>query len=610
MCGIAGIIGPHSDSLLLERMMKKINHRGPDGSGVWIDKNISLGHVRLSIIDLTDSGKQPMESLSTGNILVFNGEIYNYIELRTELKVNYNFTTNTDSEVILAAYEKWGESCFERLRGMFAIAIYDTRKNKTIIARDRFGIKPFYYFNNNNSFIFCSEIKGLLSANIEYVPEVNLNKVGKFLAYRQLDVDHETFFNNIFQIPPGCYSWVDSEGSLSEFQTFWNLPIQGDREFDIHTDKSKLIEKFNETINIHLRSDVPLGAFVSGGIDSSSVASFALKNIENQKINTFSAILPYHNEENALIEEVTKDPKCVTHNFLLDGKGFFEDIYNVFYHHDEPLLDGSMYSHYKLCQLASEAGIKVVLSGAGGDELFGGYESHVTAHLGTLLRGLKIFKLIKSINIISKNSNYSSGYLWLKAFQEMMPMQLRQFYKDKIFKENTKCIFNEGPPLNSRFYYHQSITPWNSNFINNYKSWTVPPYLHYEDRNSMAFGVEIRVPFYDHELVDFVTQFDSSSLMDGASKSLIRKSFEGIVPSKILNQKGKYGFPSPIDKLLRESFEVKELVAKLTPKVPFFNQSEVKKIADAFYTNNENPGLFWRVLSVAIWYDIFFVNKY
>jgi asparagine synthase (glutamine-hydrolysing) len=605
MCGIAGIIGSSISHESIYSMMEKIKHRGPDGSGVSFkicNLPITLAHVRLSIIDLSTNGAQPMHSESDGNVISFNGEIYNYHQLKEELKLFYSFKTKTDTEVILAAYSHWGIECISKLQGMFAFAIYDKRKNKVLIARDRVGIKPFYYREYQGSFIFCSEIKGLLKITPES-HTINLNKTGKFIGYRQLDTDNETFFNEVKQLPAAHYAWVSDGGKMDMPLSYWNFPMQGNKYFDMNTDKKTLVDLFREIINLHMFSDVEVGAFVSGGIDSASVASFALQSNEQEVLHTFSAIQVEQNSENTLIKYIVDQPKIKHHSFLLDGAGFFDELDNVIYHHDEPLLDGSMYSHYKLCQLASQHKIKVLLSGAGGDELFGGYFTHVSAYLGTLLNKCKIGALNNAIGIIANYSEYSVKQLWLKAIQEATPIALKQLFKNKQFNMNTTILNVDSRHLNSTFYYHKEGTAWECNFLNNYKSWTVPPYLHYEDRNSMAFGVEIRVPFYDHRLIEFVRQFDSASVMNGASKSLIRQSFKGIVPEPILMQKAKYGFPSPIDNLLKNDKRSKELFYDIVPNNPLMNKEKVIKLGDEFFKGKTDSGLFWRALSFSVWYN-------
>lgn len=601
MCGIVGIIGKKNTAI--NTMMKAIAHRGPDGSGVWQNDNFNLGHLRLSIIDLSSNANQPMIDEHTGNVIVFNGEIYNYIELKKTFLNDYPFKTSSDTEVLLAMYQKFGVNCLQHLRGMYGVAIYDKAKNYCLIARDRLGIKPFYYRQINQQFYFASEIKALL--NIENATHtLNELKAYEFLANRQLDTNHETLFNEVLQLMPSHYAIVNANGTMQQPIKYWDIPQNGNRNFT-NNDKEEFVEKFNETINIHLRSDVPVGSFVSGGIDSSSIACFALKNLQGKSLHTFSAILPYFHAENALINEVNNKEQVIKHEFLLDGKSFFDDINDIIWHHDEPILDGSMYAHFKLCQIASQEKIKVVLSGSGGDELFGGYMTYLTAHLGNVLKKGRLLGFVNEAKKMSSNSDFSIKELMLKGFLETVPFSVRRSMKNKQLRKNFNHISSnyEIP----HFYFEHSDAYF-ANSVNNYSSWTVPPYLHYEDRNAMAFGVEIRVPFFDHKLIEYALQFSGKSIVEGRTKNILRESFEGVVPEKILKQKGKYGFPSPIDHALQNDKQGKEIFNELYKKTPMLNASLTQKMATDFYAGKGDLTKYWRTLSFCIWYNLFFKN--
>ena len=603
MCGIAGICG--DVDMQVRDVLKKISHRGPDGYGEWKNEYFELGHLRLSIIDLSVSANQPMSDDQTGNQIIYNGEIYNYKELRSELASGYHFKTNSDTEAILAAYRKWGADCFSHLRGMFSIAIYDNKKNSILAARDRIGIKPFYYRKLQDGLVFSSEIKGLL--NLDGVhDQMNEIKLAEFLCARQLDCNHETLFKDIFQLQPGSYVWINSRGEMSPIVKYWDFPRHGNKKFDTKKHGPEFLECFSECINLHLRSDVPVGAFVSGGLDSSSVASLVLDDTSLDRLHTFSAILPVRNEENKLIEEITCHPKAEKHEFYLDGSGFFDEISNVIYHNDEPIQDGSMYSHYKLCQMAATTGIKVLLSGSGGDELLGGYASHVHAYLGTEMKNLNFRKYFNQVKNISANSGYTRTDLIKKSLQELLPFDIRIKYKHDQFKKAAAHTYLSDYTQKLPYYYYRDSDPWTSNYINNYKSWTVPPYLHYEDRNSMAFGSEIRVPFYDHVLIEYVSEFTPDSLINGRSKSILRDSLRGKVPEKILNQKGKYGFPSPIDTLLRDRSQTFPFYQNAISDVPFLDIKKSMKLGEDFFHGKADFGIFWRTLSLSIWYKRFF----
>lgn len=602
MCGIAGVAGKNKVDINIRSVLNKIKHRGPDGLFYWENGSIALGHARLSIIDLSSQANQPMTDSASGNVIIFNGEIYNYKEIKKEIGDRYNFLTHSDTETILAAYRLYGLDFLNKLQGMFALAIFDKAKNKLLVARDRLGIKPFYYRGVNQAFVFASEIKAII--NLEQKTEsLNELKVYEFLANRQLDTNEETFFEGVKQFPAGHYGWIDDEGNIETIQPYWKIKEQGTEKFD-EAAKKDFVELFDQTMRLHLRSDVAVGAFVSGGIDSSSVACFAVRNMEQDKLHTFSGVLPYHHPENALIDDVVlSNKKIIPHKFMLDGNDFFEDIEDVIYHHDEPLLDGSMYAHYKLCEFAGKEGVKVLLSGSGGDELFGGYGSYINSHhAGLLLKG-KLGKYFSAIQDISANSSYGYGNLVARSLYETLPVKLRKVLKNRQLRNRNRHL--EHTPF-IEHYQHAHKDPYYSNLLNNYRSWTVPPYLHYEDRNSMAFGVEIRVPFYDHRLMDFVFRFSPDEIINKSSKSILRNAFEGIVPSSVLNQQGKYGFPSPIDHALINSKKGRELFYDLINNTPLLKKKETIQVGNDFYSGKNNLTTFWRLLSYMMWYNIFF----
>ena len=608
MCGIAGIAGPDFNHQEIDRMIAKIRHRGPDGENIWSDNNFTLGHVRLSIIDLSDSASQPMICSQSGNVLIFNGAIYNYIELRNELKSHYNFKTNSDSEVILAAYLKWGLEFFKKLRGMFALAIYDKAQKKLLIARDRLGIKPFYYRLESGCFLFSSEIKGLLGIN-NLPHSINESKALSFISFRHLDTGCNTFFNEIKQLPQGSFAWVDAGGVLSRLQLYWELPAVGEKPFTA-ADEKLFKEKFYETLKLHLRSDVPVGTFLSGGLDSSSVSCVAHELLgKDYNLNTFSLILKNKHEENAMIPLLQKVIKG-THNELeLSGNNFYDELDKIIYHHDEPLPDASMYVHYELCKLAKSKSIKVMLSGSGGDELLGGYQSHTYAFFGRLLSKLRLFDFFRSLNSFEVSSYETKSHIFLKALQESMPYALRESLKQFELKKNLTYFNSPIPTKNIKFYSCKNSDPWLANYLNYYKSWTIPPFLHYEDRNSMAFGIEIRVLFLDHELIEFVAQYRPLDIIKGKSKSILRNSLKGVVPSEILNEKSKHGFPAPLSVYTKyDTKKSYQYFCDHVKNVPFLKFKETEFIAKKFLFENENKYLndFWRILSISVWYNIFF----
>lgn len=601
MCGIVGKIGK-GRQVEIATMLDRIKHRGPDGSHIWENVNVSFGHARLSIIDLSVSADQPMKDDETGNVIVFNGEIYNYIELKSFIGTRYTFKTHSDTEVILALYRLYGSEMLQYLRGMFALAIYDAKNDHVFLARDRFGIKPLYYSSSNESFLFASEIKALIHHN-DLSDEMDQIKAYEFLANCKLDTDHRTLFKNIFQLLPAHFAIISIDGKMMKNELYWDFPNPGKRIFDKKAEE-ELNQKFTESIALHLRSDVPVGTFLSGGLDSTSVTCYVRKMSQQPFIHSFSAILPYHHPENALIPKfLEQEPKIVGHEFLLDGKDFFNDIHKIIYHHDEPIMDGSMYAHFKLCQLARENNIKVLLSGSGGDELFGGYASYIYASQASLLKKGKIASYFKEIKDNAGISGETISNLLKKSMYELLPQTLRQKIKNVRLESQFKHV-ELNPGIQHFFHHHPDL--YMSNMINNYRSWTAPPFLHYEDRNSMAFGVETRVPFFDHELTEFVLLFDHSEIMKGRTKNMMRKSFRGTVPDFILDQKGKYGFPSPINHRLKTDSLGKEMFFDLISVTPFLNKIETENLGNRFYNGQEDVSVFWRTLSFMIWHQIFF----
>ena len=606
MCGIAAIFGVNNTGTGIQQMLDAIRHRGPDGNGCWSGENIVLGHARLSIIDLSKEGNQPMIDQQSGNVLINNGEIYNYLEIKEKLRSVYTFKTNTDTEVILAAYQVYGLDLFKELRGMFAFALYDKSKRKVLLARDRFGIKPLYYTKVNNALFISSEIKGLLCIN---GVERNINelKAYEFLANRQLDCGNETLFENIYQLLPAQYAWVSHSGDIEFTGKYWDFPSLGNKKFD-GKDSEELVTVFEETVRIHLRSDVPVASFLSGGLDSTSIACFAGKYLPGKELPVYSAVLPYFHPENSLIKDVLQEnSNFKPRQFILDGNDFFSEIPNIIFHHDEPILDGSMYAHYKLCQMAGKDGIKVLLSGSGGDELFGGYVSHVHAHHAKLISNLRLVKYFQHIKDTAANSHWPTRELLFKSLYECLPVSLRQRFKNIQLRKNNSHLAIH-PDVKHFYFRHKD--PYYANMLNNYKSWTVPPYLHYEDRNSMAFGVEIRVPFYDHVLVEYLLQYADDSIVKGSTKSIMRESFTGIVPQTVLQQKGKYGFPSPIDSSLQNDENGKSLFYDHYRDTPLLIPAAAKKTADDFYAGRGDLNIYWRMLSFIIWHQVFFKNRF
>jgi asparagine synthase (glutamine-hydrolysing) len=608
MCGITGVIGANKYHSNLELMTQRLSHRGPDDKGVWCTKNISFGHTRLKIIDTTDHAHQPMIDEESGNVITYNGEIYNYVELRSQLKDSYQFKSTGDTEIILAAYRKYGLECFEKLRGMFAFALYDAKKNIVIVARDRFGIKPIYYRNGTDYFLFASEIKSLINST-DLSHSANPKTICRFLAARQTDVNEETFFSEVKQVLPGNYLIVNNNGALLERKSYWEIPIPGNRQL-LKGDVDELVNLLENTIGIHLRADVPVGAFLSGGIDSATIVSFMERLLKTNKFHTFSSLLENQNEENKLIKVMQQAVPSDNHNITLTGEGFIDDISNLVYHQDEPFADASMYAHYALCREASKQGLKVLLSGNGGDEIFGGYYAYLYSNVGYLIKYLKLIALIKTLRNYKRFDQINIGYLILKGLQQSLPTKLKRIYKHSAYHKYFNHLnkeFHSGNDVD--YYYFEHRDPRIENYINMIHNWTLPQFLHYEDRNGMAFGIELRVPFVDHVLLEKVNEYDSSLLVDGRTKSLLREMISTIVPDVVKNQKGKFAFAAPLDILVKQNQNL--MIESYTTLLETQNIFDKKHSLNILRNYIQQPSeinllLFWRTYISILWFNKFF----
>jgi asparagine synthase (glutamine-hydrolysing) len=610
MCGIAGVLGDGFPREHVPTMLDRIRHRGPDGRDEWTTEGCRFGHVRLKVLDLSEAGAQPMVDPETGNVLVYNGEIYNYVELKRELAGFYDFRSTCDTEVLLASYRRWGIDCLPRLRGMFALALWDPARRQALLARDRLGIKPLYFRKFHHSLAFCSEIKGLVAlpgASDDYRPQ----KVVDFILARHLDTDGATMFADVEQLRPGTYRVADVDGRLSEARTYWSPPEFGERRATPET-LHEFREFLRRVVEIHLRSDVQLGVLVSGGLDSSSVACLSAPFLPEGDLHTYSSILEHKTEENALIPLIQRQVRATTHDVQLDGTRFLEDLPRVIYHHDEPIPDASMYVHYMLCELAKRTGTIVLLSGNGGDEVFSGYASYVYSYLGRLLKRGALASLLGRLRKFARNRSESRATLAGRALQYALPLSFLENRRRKRGVGELEHTTLASLAPSHRFYYARDRDPYRANYLNNLSHWTVPPFLHYEDRNAAAFGLEVRVPLLDHELIEMVAAFAADDLLAGRTKSILRGAMRGIVPDPVLEQRGKFGFAAPLVYFVRQNREgLSDGLHDVLRDVPFLKYEQSLGLCRSFLDGrDENRGAFWRTFTLAMWYQIYFNRRF
>ena len=624
MCGIAGFFslnnkplpqGPHHLSV----MNNLLAHRGPDDSGSWVSGNHSVGlaHQRLSIIDLSKSAAQPMHG-NNSTCLVFNGEIYNYLELRSELSSSWEFQTKSDTETILASYEKYGLGCLDHLRGMFAFALWDESQKRFFCARDRFGIKPFYYTVVGDIFYCASEIKALLP----FVEEVatNLDSLNDYLTF-QFTLGEKTLFQGIKKLEPGHMLTI--EDSTLSVKKYWEVYY----DIDFNHKESNLVEEIrdlmDESMKLHMRSDVPVGSYVSGGRDSSIVASLASQ-IESSEFKAFTGKFSYGEgyDESMYARDLAEQYSFDLHELDIQSEDFVSSIEKIIYHLDEPVAGPGSFPQYQISKLASQHR-KVVLGGQGGDEIFGGYARYLIAYFEQCIKGA-IDGTLNNGNFVVTYESIISNLETLKQYKPL----LKQFWSKGLFGTINRRYFdlvNRAPTLEKEINWneigksstydefrniflgenvgHESYFDLMTHF--DFKT-LLPALLQVEDRMSMAHGLESRVPFLDHKIVELAATIPADiKFKNGELKRLLVRTFDPILPPSIAQRKDKMGFPVPLNEWMQG--ELKNFVCGIFETGrdigrPFFN-------SDIILENLSKEGKFsrkiWGLLSLEIWMQQF-----
>lgn len=609
MCGIVGFVGKQSaqdKKIILQKMADRIKHRGPDDEGYFTDKLVALGHRRLSIIDLSKKGAQPIFNEDKSMAIVFNGEIYNYQELKEELvKKGHKFKTKTDTEVILHGYEEYKEKLFSKLRGMFAFVIYDKKNGELIGCRDHFGIKPFYYYKDKDNFMFSSEIKSFLEHPL-FVKKINTDALKMYLIF-QYSVHEETFFKNVYKLKPGHY-FKYKNGKLKVKDYFTVSYKKSDKPYEVY--KEELTKILEESIEKHkMTSDVEVGSYLSGGVDSSYVVSSARPN------KTFSVgfDLPGF-DESMYAKELSDILKIKNYQKKITSDEFFEILPKIMYHTDEPHANLSTVPLYFLSKLASKD-VKVVLSGEGSDEMFAGYNEYNEPNV------LKVYKKIplgirKGIAKVVSPLPHFPGQNTLKLYG-------RSFYERYIghgtfmSEEEANEMLNEN--LRSDETIADVIKPYYDKVKNkddvtkkmyiDMNFWLPQDILLKADKMTMANSLELRVPLLDSVLFDYARTIPTKYLVkDKQTKYLFRDIASDKIPEE-WSKRRKLGFPVPFSKWIREEKYykmVKEAFNRDYVK-DFFNQEFINNLLDEHFSNIKNNGRkIYNVYMFIIWYQVYF----
>jgi asparagine synthase (glutamine-hydrolysing) len=562
MCGIAGIISKDPNFIqrdMLQSICAVLAYRGPDGNDSWQneDNTVGFSHTRLSIIDLSAAAAQPMHYLGRYTI-VYNGEIYNYIEIRRDLKkAGYQFKTQSDTEVIMAAYDFYGQDCVCYFDGMFAFAIWDQQEKRLFAARDRFGEKPFYYFHEKEKFFFGSEMKALWEAGIPRL--MNRKMLLNYFALGSVQNPSDksqTFFQHIFSLLPAHCLIYEAETAEYSIHPYWQLDTNNQSFTSGKNYVETLNELLSESILRRLRSDVQVGCSLSGGLDSSSIAAMVTAMLGSKKagdiFKTYSAVFPgFEKNEESFIDDVARHLQLTNYKTSPAVDGLINDFEKLCYHQEEPFPSSSIYAQYKVMELAASHGTKVLLDGQGADETMAGYHKYLHWYLQELLRSNRFFALKKTksqfaahnISIPWGVKNFLAALL---PAQASITLEKREYASLTHNQEVSKSLLNEIKGREWDGIYKPIVTKLNDILYFNTMESGLEELLRFADRNSMAHGVEIRLPFLNAQLVQFLFNTPSSlKINEGYTKWILRKSMDKKLPDSIVWRTDKVGYEPP-----------------------------------------------------------------
>lgn len=612
MCGIAGVLrldGMPVPAGLIDAMIATLRHRGPDGEGVWLapEGTVGFGHTRLAIIDLTAASDQPIRDDVAGLSLNFNGEIYNYIELRDELRaLGHQFRSEGDGEVILRAYDEWGVDCLRRLNGMFAFALWDGRKRQLLLARDRFGEKPLYIARSSKGVVFASEMKAILAIRPE-LRAPNQRALYRYLARGDLDLDHESFFDGIESLPAAHYLLIDHEGRGTP-NRYWratSATVPGGRAAAIEGFRELLFD----SVRLRLRSDVPVGSSLSGGLDSSSIVATINAQKANQALHqkTFSArFRSASHDEGPFINVITDEVDADAHNVWVEPDGVAREFAELQWHQEEPIASASPYAQWCVMRLAKEHDTTVLLDGQGADELLAGYDQAHGMFWSHWLRRGRIDKVMGEVLAFARRYHgFRQPALFAGYYS--LPGTLRDGLAERYYRSEDLV----SPELHQQFApaHVDTYEPFPDRLRNELVRWQtttqLPEFLRYADRNSMAFSREVRLPFLDHRLVEYCFGLGPELLLNHAvTKVTLRDAMRGIVPDAIIDRKDKMAYAPPQQQWLHGPLLpwLDSLLVAAERRSEVFNPRTVLGLRERLRQDSGDT-LAWRVGSTEAWFQ-------
>lgn len=606
MCGFVGFCDDSKNKKKIIRDMADIiKHRGPDSDGYYVDNNIALGFRRLSIIDL-DKGSQPIFNEDKDKVIVFNGEIYNYKEIREELKSKgHKFSTNTDTEVILHGYEEYKEDILNKLRGMFAFVIYDIKEKSLFGARDFYGIKPFYYYYDNENFLFGSEIKSFLGSP-NFKKELNKDMLSQYLTF-QCSIGEDTFFKNTYKLLPGYY-FIYKDKEL-EIKKYYEVKLEPNDDKSLEEWVSGIREVIDNSVLAHKVSDVEVGSFLSSGVDSSLIAKLSSVDktftvgYDNKKYSEIDYAKQFSDKIN--VSNVSKK---------ISKEEYFKEFSNVQYYMDEPLADASAVMLYFLSKTASKH-VKVCLSGEGADEIFGGYNIYHEPYSVSWYNKIPYF-IRKCIGILVYPFRNYTGFNFL--YRRSKKIEDRYIGNAFIFEPNDakKIVnFNYGNKTYKDFTkpYYDKVSDLDvvtkMQYID-FNFWLIYDILLKADKMSMANSLEVRVPYLDREVIEYASKLPSKyKIVGNETKYAFRKVAKEELADKVADKK-KLGFPVPIREWLKEDDVYQEVKNIFLESEYFFKPKKIIKLLDDHRTGKrDNSRKIWTIYTFLVWYQEYFIKR-
>ncbi len=558
MCGIAvalGLNGRPIERMAVERMAKSLLHRGPDDGGIYMDGAVGMGFRRLSILDLSEAGHQPMVSEDGQYVLVFNGEIFNYVELRSELRqLGYEFRSSGDSEVLLAAYREWGRECLPRLNGMWAFVIYDRRHQRLFGSRDRFGVKPLFYSRSADVMQFASEIKALRASGYQ-LGGINWRTAARFLLEGRLDSQIQTFYEGIEQIPPGSGFEVALDGTWHQW-SFWSLdtlPLSTSAD-----PAATFADLFEDSVRLRMRSDVPVGVCLSGGLDSTAIICAAARQQgssfgrEAESLQAFCYMAKEFDESKYIADTLTQTHAQIR-QLETSPADLWTDLSKLLWFQDEPVHTMTAVVGYQLMRLAASHGVRVVLNGQGADETIGGYSSYFQDYWVSLIRQGRVREAWQAVTAYTQAHGGNSRRRLTEAAARCISWELYKFEAYRKWAQARRTARLRRNPWFSedliKHFINEDIPPTSTTLARSLNQSVVssplPLYLRIEDRNSMAHSVEARLPFLDYRLVSFVSGLSDDWKVRGPwNKYVLREGMRGRIPESVRGRVDKMGFPT------------------------------------------------------------------